>query len=107
MYLHAVEASLDSVARSLGVQLNIFFDLRNSEFTGNIVIEGDGAGRDEIKATFLLEDGRFGGASKGPKLEVYVGAVGVYGIGNLCGGRSVQTVEIRHGETHTAFQPAI
>jgi hypothetical protein len=107
VYLHAVEASLDSVARCLGVQLNIFFDLRNSEFTRNIVIEGDGAGRDEIKATFLLEDGRFGGASKGPKLEEYVRAVGVNGIRNLCGGRSVQTVEVRHRETQTAFQPAI
>ena len=78
--------------------MNIFFDLRNSEFMGNIVIEGDGAGRDEIKATFLLEDGRFGGASKGPKLEEYVRAVGVNGIRNLCGSRLVPIIEVRHGK---------
>ena len=87
--------------------MNIFFDLRNSEFTGNIVVEGGGAGPDKIKATFLLEYGRFGGASKGPKLEEYVRAVGVYSIRNLCGSRSVQAVEVCHRETQTAFQPAI
>lgn len=62
MYLHAVEACLDSVVCCLGVQLNVFFNL-----------EGD-----EDQAT--PEDGRIGSTSKDPKLEEEVRAAGVNGI---------------------------
>ncbi len=117
MYLYAVEACLDSVARRLGVQLSVFFNLRNRKFardnrlsvagTRPAVIEGDRAGGDEIKATFLPEDGRIGSTSKGPKLEEDVRAVGVNGIRNLCAVNSVHTVVVGRGETQTVFHPAI
>ncbi len=64
--------------------MNIFFDIRDREFARNIVFEGDRAGCDDIKATLLLQDRRIGSASKSPKLEEDVRAVGVDGIGNLC-----------------------
>ena len=73
--------------------MNIFLDLQSRKFVRNNVFyvaevqpattKGDGAGRDEIKATFLLEDCRIGSASKGPELEEDVRAVGVNGIRRL------------------------
>ena len=83
VYLHPIEAGFNSIARCLGVQLNVFFNLRNRKFAWNIVVRGDGTRCNEIKATFLLEDGRIGSAPKSPKLEEYVRAVGVDRIRDL------------------------
>ena len=68
MQLHTIKAGLDGVICRLVEQLNIFFDLRNREFAWDLIIEGDGAGCDDIKITFLPEDDRIGSASKSPKL---------------------------------------
>ena len=91
MQLYAVEASLDSVFCCLGVETNIFFDLRNRKFSWNIrlarlrsvLTEGDRAGSNEIKVAFLPEDCNICRASKSPKLEEDVRAVGVDSIRDL------------------------
>ena len=46
--------------------------------------ERDGAGGNDIEATFPLEDIGLCSTPKGPKLEEYVRAIGVDGIRDLC-----------------------
>ena len=46
--------------------------------------EGDGAGGNDIEATFPLEDIRLCSTSQGLKLKEYVRAIGVDGIRDLC-----------------------
>ena len=104
VYLYTVEACFYSVARCLGVELEVFPELRNGKFARNDFViarlcpvtdsQGNGAGGDEIEATFPLEDARFTSTSKGPKLEVNVRAIGVNGIRNLCEGGSADEVVV-------------
>ena len=106
MHLYAIEACLDSVARCLGVQFNVFFEFRNCKFTRNDyfsftrMTERDGAGSNEIEATFLLENSRISSTSKGPKLEEDVRAIGVDGIRNLGAVKSVSGVGAGYGDKH-------
>ena len=90
VYLHTVESCLNSVARGLRVELNIFPELRYREFARNYwftvatVTDGDGAGGNEVKTAFLLENSGIGSTSKGPQLKVDVRSVRMDGIRNLC-----------------------
>jgi hypothetical protein len=85
-YLDVVEASIDSVVCCLGVQLDVFSELRGArkdEFAVSRRSKRDGARSDKIVAAFLLEYNRVDGASKSPKLEENVGPIGMNGVRDL------------------------